>query len=68
MQIEVLVDAEDVAKAAADILAEHCCAAVAERDAFSLAVSGGTTPWRMLRRFAAMDMAWPPGRRPERSG
>ena len=33
--------------------------AVAERGRFTLAVSGGHTPWQMLRALAAEDVPWP---------
>lgn len=58
MRIEVLADAEAVAKRAADIIAEEARIAVAARGRFILAVSGGKTPWIMLRALAAEVVPW----------
>jgi 6-phosphogluconolactonase len=58
MKIEVLNDADAVAKKAAAFIAEEARAAVAERGRFSLAVSGGRTPWQMLRILASEDVPW----------
>ncbi len=58
MKIEVLADADAVAKAAAAVIAADARAAVAARGRFVFAVSGGTTPWVMLRALAAEDMPW----------
>ena len=49
MNIEILVDADAVAKKAAAIIAAEARKIVAARGRFSLAVSGGRTPWQMLR-------------------
>jgi 6-phosphogluconolactonase len=58
MQIEVLSDAESVAKRAAAVIAERARSAVAARGRFFLAVSGGKTPWIMLRALAAEGVPW----------
>jgi 6-phosphogluconolactonase len=58
MKIEVLADAETVARKAAMIIAEDARAAVAARGHFIVAVSGGHTPWLMLRALAAEDVPW----------
>lgn len=58
MDIEVLADAAAVAQRAADLLAADARAAVAARGRFVLAVSGGTTPWVMLRALADRDVPW----------
>jgi 6-phosphogluconolactonase len=55
---EVLPDAEAVARRAATVISEAARAAVRERGRFVVAVSGGATPWRMLRRLAAEDLPW----------
>ena len=52
MRMEVLSDAEAVAKKAAAFIAEEARAAVAARGRFLMAVSGGKTPWIMLRALA----------------
>jgi 6-phosphogluconolactonase len=59
MMLEVLRDADLVARRAADIIATEAQAAVAARGRFVMAVSGGRTPWAMLRKLSALDMPWP---------
>jgi 6-phosphogluconolactonase len=59
MSLEVLETAESVASRAADIIAEQARKAVRERGRFVMAVSGGHTPWMMLRALAAGDVPWP---------
>jgi len=58
MQIEILPDAAAVASRAAAIIAEHARAAVQARGRFLIAVSGGHTPWVMLRELAKEDVPW----------
>jgi len=58
MRIEVPADAEAVARRAASLIAELAREAVARRGRFSLATSGGATPWRMLRILAGEDVPW----------
>lgn len=58
MRIEVLSDAEAVAKKAAAVIAERARAAVAARGIFLMAVSGGKTPWIMLRALADEALTW----------
>jgi 6-phosphogluconolactonase len=58
MKIEVLADADAVAKRAAAIIAAEARAAVAARGRFVMAVSGGHTPWVMLRDLADEDVPW----------
>ena len=59
INIEVLDTAESVAQSAADVIAEEARKAVAARGRFVVAVSGGHTPWVMLRAFAKADVPWP---------
>ena len=59
MEIEVLADADAVALRAAQVLAAAAREAVAARGRFSMAVSGGRTPWQMLRLLAHEDVPWP---------
>ncbi len=56
--IEVLPDAAAVAKRGAEYVAELARAAVAERGAFTFAVSGGRTPWAMFAHLATEDLPW----------
>ena len=58
MRIEVLADADAVAGKAAAVIAAEARQAVAARDRFVMAVSGGHTPWIMLRALAEEDVPW----------
>ena len=58
MKLEVLEDAEAVARAAAATIAADARAAVAARGRFIMAVSGGHTPWIMLRALANEEVPW----------
>lgn len=58
MKIKVLADADSVAKAAAKFIAAEAHAAMAARGRFIVAVSGGRTPWQMLRDLAGEDVPW----------
>src|SRR5262245_16590343 len=58
MRIEVLADADAVAKKAAAVIAAEARDAVAARGRFIMAVSGGHTPWVMLRELAEEDVPW----------
>jgi 6-phosphogluconolactonase len=59
MKIEVLADADSVARRAAAVIAAEARAAEATRGRFVLAVSGGRTPWIMLRALAGEEIPWP---------
>jgi 6-phosphogluconolactonase len=58
MKLEVFNDDEAVAKAAAGTIAADARAAVAARGRFIMAVSGGKTPWVMLRALAGEQVPW----------
>jgi 6-phosphogluconolactonase len=58
MKVEILPDPESVAKKAAATIAADARAAVAARGRFIMAVSGGHTPWVMLRELANEDVPW----------
>jgi len=58
MEIEVLVDSASVAQRAASVIADAAREAVAARGHFAMAVSGGQTPWLMLRRLADAGIPW----------
>jgi 6-phosphogluconolactonase len=58
MEIRVLADAAEVAAEAAKFIAEEGRGSVAARGRFSLAVSGGQTPWQMLRELARLEVPW----------
>jgi 6-phosphogluconolactonase len=59
IDMEVLDTAESVAQRAADLIAEEARKTVAARGRFVVAVSGGHTPWVMLRALATADVLWP---------
>ena len=54
----MLADAAAVAVEAAKVIAEEGRGAVAARGRFIMAVSGGHTPWQMLRALAREDVPW----------
>ena len=58
MKIEVYSDDDTVAREAAAIIAADSAHAVAERGRFVMAVSGGHTPWLMLRALADEPLPW----------
>lgn len=58
MKIEVFTDDESTAQAAARTIAGEARAAVAARSQFVMAVSGGRTPWIMLRALANESVPW----------
>ena len=58
MKLQVFEDADSVARAAAATIAVDARGAVAARGHFALAVSGGHTPWIMLRALAEQDVPW----------
>ena len=58
MKIDVLADVDAVARAAASMVAEKARSGVAARGRFIMAVSGGRTPWMMLRALSNQDMPW----------
>jgi len=58
VKVEILADADAVAARAAALIAADARAAVAARGRFAMAVSGGHTPWVMLRALANEDVPW----------
>jgi 6-phosphogluconolactonase len=58
MRIQVYADADTVAREAAKLIAKEARDAVATRGKFVMAVSGGKTPWIMLRDLAQEDVPW----------
>lgn len=57
-RVEVLETAAAVAEAAADFIATEARSSVEARGIFTFAVSGGRTPWLMLRSLAGRDLPW----------
>jgi 6-phosphogluconolactonase len=58
MKIRVYADADSVAREAAALVAAEARAAVADHGSFVMAVSGGRTPWIMLRDLAKEEVPW----------
>jgi 6-phosphogluconolactonase len=58
MKIEIFSDAQTVAEEAAKLIASDARSAIATRGRFVFAVSGGHTPWVMLRALAKEDVPW----------
>jgi 6-phosphogluconolactonase len=58
VRIEALADTDAVARAGAAFTAGEARAAVAARGRFVMAVSGGNTPWKMLRALADQQLPW----------
>src|SRR5262249_27104065 len=58
MKIEVYFDTDAVALESAKRIAKAAQQAVAARGKFVMAVSGGKTPWIMLRDLAHEDVPW----------
>ncbi len=58
MRIEILTDADAVAKRAAAIVAADARQAASTGGCFNIAFSGGHAPWIMLRELVKEDMPW----------
>jgi 6-phosphogluconolactonase len=58
MKTEVFADETSAAQAAARAIAGEARSAVADRGRFAMAVSGGRTPWIMLRTLAEEELPW----------
>jgi 6-phosphogluconolactonase len=58
MKIEIFADDDLVARQAAALIAADARKAVAERGSFVMAVSGGHTPWVMLRALSEEKLPW----------
>jgi 6-phosphogluconolactonase len=58
MEVKVFDGVDAAAKGAAAVIASEARAAVAARGRFVMAVSGGHTPWQMLRAMAAEEVPW----------
>lgn len=58
IELQSFADADIVARRAAAYIAGKAREAVLARGRFNLAVSGGRTPWAMLRALAGEDVPW----------
>src|SRR4030095_10601104 len=59
MKMEALIDADSVARAGAAFTDEEERAAGGRARGLIMALSGGRTPWKMLRALAEEQMPWP---------
>jgi 6-phosphogluconolactonase len=58
MKVRMLADADTAAREAARFIAAEAQVAVTVRGRFVMAVSGGHTPWQMLRALATEEVPW----------
>src|SRR5260370_28784889 len=58
MKMEIFSDDESSARAATKFIAAEAAVAVAARGQFVMAVSGGRTPWIMLRALGNEEVPW----------
>jgi 6-phosphogluconolactonase len=58
MKVEVFANPESVARQAAALIAGEARGAISARGRFIMAVSGGHTPWLMLRALSGEDVPW----------
>lgn len=60
MRHELIVadDADDASRRAAEVIARNLQTAVVERGSFTMAVSGGRSPWAMFHHLSRMDLPW----------
>jgi 6-phosphogluconolactonase len=58
MKLEIFDDADSVAGKAATAIASDARSVIAARGRYAFAVSGGHTPWIMLRALANEDLPW----------
>jgi 6-phosphogluconolactonase len=58
MKIKIVQDPDSVASEAARFIAGEARRAVENHGSFVMAVSGGRTPWQMLRDLAREDLPW----------
>ncbi len=58
MQLLRCETSDDVAAAGAEFIYARAMEAIGERDQFTLALSGGSTPWSTLSKLAERDLPW----------
>jgi 6-phosphogluconolactonase len=58
VKVQIFADADAVAREAARFIAAEARMAVVARGRFVMAVSGGKTPWQMLRDLADEEVPW----------
>jgi 6-phosphogluconolactonase len=57
-ELEVLADADAVAARGAELIAQRAREVAAEQGSFSIAVSGGRTPWVMFGQLEEHELPW----------
>ncbi len=57
-ELREFLDADAVAAAAADYVAQCSRRSIEGKGFFTFAVSGGRTPWTMFEKLSQMDVAW----------
>jgi 6-phosphogluconolactonase len=58
MEIRTFQSAHDVAKEAATYIADRIRENLTKKGFFTMAISGGRTPWEMIRELAKEDLEW----------
>jgi 6-phosphogluconolactonase len=58
MRIQIFPDPDSVARAGAAFIASEARNSIALRGRFLAAISGGRTPWQMLRELTILDLPW----------
>lgn len=58
MEIRTFQSADEVAKEAASYIADRIREHLAKKDFFTMAISGGRTPWEMIKELATYDLPW----------
>ncbi|MDO8966424.1 6-phosphogluconolactonase [Algoriphagus sp.] len=58
MEIRTFQSADEVAKEAAIYIADRIRENVARKGSFTMAISGGRTPWEMIKELAKEDLHW----------
>ncbi len=58
MEIRTFQSADAVAKEAADYIADRIREHLAKKGFFTMAISGGRTPWEMIKELATHDLPW----------
>ncbi|WP_111669598.1 6-phosphogluconolactonase [Algoriphagus litoralis] len=58
MEIRTFQSAEDVAKEAAIFIADRIRENIIKKGHFTFAISGGRTPWAMIKELAKQDLPW----------
>lgn len=58
MEIRTFQSADEVAKEAAFYIADRIRENIAKKGFFTMAISGGRTPWEMIKELATQDLPW----------